>query len=268
MRFKKNFSFVGKLTNQLRDLDVYLLKKDTYKAMVPAVLGDDIEPLFVYLRKKRSKALKHVISTFESDKYGQILQEWEAFLNEPQRDAPTPSNADLCILTLAQKRIYKQYGSIVEAINRTLVNIDDNKIHALRIECKKLRYLMEFFSSLFSHKKFDALVKQLKKLQNKLGDFNDLCVQQDYLLNITKKLPATSQKNKKVFLTIGSLIGALNRKKRVAKKALVKTITEFASPSNKRLFRELFCLKSVKGILWQLWLFTATRGVWVKPQQQ
>ena len=35
LRFKKDFSFVGKLSNQLRDLDVYLLKKDAYKAMLP-----------------------------------------------------------------------------------------------------------------------------------------------------------------------------------------------------------------------------------------
>ena len=48
-RFKKDFSFLGKLSNQLRDLDVYLLKKDAYKAMLPSILRDDIDPLFDYL---------------------------------------------------------------------------------------------------------------------------------------------------------------------------------------------------------------------------
>jgi CHAD domain-containing protein len=57
LRFKKDFSFVGKLSNQLRDLDVYLLKKDAYKALLPSVLRDDIDPLFDYLSNKRSKAL-------------------------------------------------------------------------------------------------------------------------------------------------------------------------------------------------------------------
>jgi CHAD domain-containing protein len=51
-RFKKDFAFVGKLTNQLRDLDVYLLNADAFKAMLPPVLRDDIDPLFDYLRKK------------------------------------------------------------------------------------------------------------------------------------------------------------------------------------------------------------------------
>ena len=240
LQFKKDFSFVGKLSNQLRDLDVYLLKKDAYKAMLPSVLRDDIDPLFDYLRNKRSKALKQVSRSFESDKYRQILQDWETFLNEPQKDAPTTSNAEISILTLAQKRIYKQYRSIVKSSNRISKNTDDEKLHALRIECKKLRYLLEFFSSLFSRKKMNALIEQLKKLQNKLGDFNDLCVQQAYLLNISEELPSTNHKKKRVLVAIGSLIGALDGKKRVVKKGLFKTFTDFSSPVNERLFRELF----------------------------
>jgi CHAD domain-containing protein len=243
LRFKKDFSFLGKLSNQLRDLDVYLLKKDAYKAMLPSLLRDDIEPLFVHLCNKRSKALKQLVSSFESDKYRQILLEWEEFLNEPRRDEPTASNADQCILTIAQKRIYKLYGSIVESINRILENIDDDKFHALRIECKKLRYLMEFFSSLFSRKNMNALIEQLKKLQNKLGDLNDLCIQQEYLLNITDELPVTNKKNKRVLVSIGSLIGALDGEIRVLKKSLFKAFTDFASPPNEHLFRGLFASK-------------------------
>ena len=243
LRFKKYFSFVGKLSNQLRDLDVYLLKKDDYKAMLPSVLRNDIDPLFDYLRNKRSKALNQVIRSFKSNKYRQIFQDWETFLNELQKDAPRTSNADLSILTLAQKRIYKQYRSIVASSNQILENIDDEKLHALRIECKKLRYLLEFFSSLFSYKKLNVLIKKLKKLQNKLGDFNDLCVQQAYLLNISEELPATNQKNKRVLVSIGSLIGALDGEKRVVKKGLFKTFTDFSSPINEQFFRELFASK-------------------------
>jgi CHAD domain-containing protein len=89
----------------------------------------------------------------------------------------------------------------------------------------------------------NALIEQLKKLQNKLGDFNDLCVQQAYLLNISEELPSTNQKNKRVLVAIGSLIGVLDRKKRVVKKGLFKAFTDFSSPVNERLFRELFASK-------------------------
>jgi CHAD domain-containing protein len=83
----------------------------------------------------------------------------------------------------------------------------------------------------------------LKKLQDNLGDFNDLCVQEEYLLNITQKLPATHQQKKKTLVAIGSLIGSLDRKRQTIKDAFAKTFTDFASPKNQELFRELFTLK-------------------------
>ena len=242
-RFKKDFAFVGKLSNQLRDLDVYLLNEDSYKAMLPDVLRDDIDPLFDYLRKKRKEALKEVVRGLKSKRYAQVLDDWEAFLNASRQDSPTASNADLPAINLAKKRIYKQYRKIVKAGNQILEDAEDEKLHALRIECKKLRYLMEFFYSLFSRKKINALIGQLKKLQDNLGDFNDLCVQEEYLLNISGELPASGGQYKKTLVAIGSLVGTLDKKRQRVKNAFSKAFTKFTSPENRELFRELFATK-------------------------
>jgi len=247
-QFKKDFSVVGKFSNQLRDLDVYLLKEDVFKAMLPPVLRDDIDPLFDYLRKNRSKALQKVIRGLKSKKYAQIMQDWEAFLDEPVQNPPLTSNADVPVISLARKRIFKQYRRIVKNGSRILDDTEDEKLHALRIACKKLRYLMEFFSSLFPRKKIKILIAQLKTLQDNLGDFNDLCVQEKYLLNIAEELPATGQQHKKVLVAIGSLIGILDREKQIIKDAFAKTFTDYASPLNKRAFKELFASKQ-KGII-------------------
>ncbi len=245
-RFKKDFAFVGKLSNQLRDLDVYLLKEDTYKAMLPPVLRNDIDPLFEYLRRTRSKALQNVLNGLRSKKYVKILRDWEAFLKVPREDSATAANAKLPVIYLARKRIYMKYRGVVKAGNLIIENTEDEMLHVLRIQCKKLRYLMEFFSSLFPRKKINVLIEQLKKLQDNLGDFNDLCVQEEYLLNITKKLPATHQQLKKTLVAIGSLIGTLDRERQAVKDAFAKTFTDFASPANRKLFRELFTLKPGK----------------------
>jgi CHAD domain-containing protein len=45
--------------------------------------------------------------------------------------------------------------------------------HKLRKELKKLRYGVEFFSSLFPAKRVDPFLKRLKKLQTVFGDLND-----------------------------------------------------------------------------------------------
>jgi len=243
-RFKKDFAFVGKLSNQLRDLDVYLLKEDTYKAMLPLVLRNDIGPLFEYLRQKRSKALQNVLNGLKSKKYAKIFHDWEAFLNEPREDSATATNAKMPVIYLARKRIGMKYRGVVKAGNLIIENTEDEMLHVLRIQCKNLRYLMEFFSSLFPRNKINALIEQLKKLQDNLGDFNDLCVQEEYLLNIANKLPATLPQLKKTLVAIGSLIGTLDRERQTVKDAFAKTFTDFASPANRKLFRELFASKS------------------------
>ena len=244
-RFKKDFAFVGKVSNELRDLDVYLLKETSYEAKLPAVLRDDIDPLFDLLRKKRSKALQNVIRALKSKKISRVLEDWEAFLNAPQQDSATASNAHIPVIDLACKRIDKKYRGVVKTGDQILQNTEDEMLHALRIECKKLRYLMEFFASLFARKKINVLIEQLKKLQDNLGDFNDLCIQVDYLTKISEEFPITQPQAKKTLVAIGSLIGTLDRQRQTVKDAFAKTFTAFASSANQELFRELFGTKAL-----------------------
>jgi CHAD domain-containing protein len=176
------------------------------------------------------------------------MQDWEAFLDEPVQDPPLACNANVPIISFAQKRIYKQYRRIVKDGSRTLENTEDEKLHALRIACKKLRYLMEFFSSLFPSKKINILIAQLKTLQDNLGDFNDLCVQEEYLLNIAEAPLATGQKQKKLLVAIGSLIGTMAREKQIIKDAFAQTFADYASPPNKIAFSELFASKQKETV--------------------
>ena len=61
-------------------------------------------------------------------------------------------NAKLPVIDLACKRIYKKYRGVVKAGNLILENAEDEMLHVLRIHCKKLRYLMEFFPVCFPQK--------------------------------------------------------------------------------------------------------------------
>lgn len=239
-RFKKGLAYVGKLSNELRDLDVYLLNQKRYKAKLPPVLREDIDPLFAYLRQKRAATFKEVITGLKSERYAEILAEWEAFLDQEQTDSPRAPNADLPIIDLARKRIRKKYRQIVKEGSLILEHTEDELLHALRIQCKKLRYLMELFTSLFARGKIAVLIQQLKKLQDNLGDFNDLCVQEEYLLKICGELPADHPQLRKTLVAMGSLIGALGEERKSVKNAFAKTFKKFASPANKELFRKLF----------------------------
>lgn len=56
---------------------------------------------------------------------------------------------------------------------RGLKTLTMEQRHELRKELKKLRYAVEFFSSLFPTKRVDPFLKRLKKLQTVFGDLND-----------------------------------------------------------------------------------------------
>ena len=242
-RFRKDLSYVGKISNELRDLDVYLLDEEHYKAMLPESLRADIDPLFAHLREKRSKAFQDVIRNLESDKYRLILDEWDAFINELHQVSSNAPEADISIRDLARKKIYRIYRRIVKDGSLILENTKDEMLHALRIHCKELRYLLEFFESLFSRKEIQVFVRQLKKLQDMLGAFNDFSVQEQYLLNVAEELHATGQQSEKTLAVIGILIDSLDREKQKVKDAFSKTFTEYASPANRKAFQELFTSK-------------------------
>lgn len=239
-QYKRDFSFIGKFSNDLRDLDVYLAAENQYKAMLPDALQADIEPLFDYLRQKRAVALQETIEGLNSKKYAKILQDWEKFLRQAPVNLPTAYNANLPVIELACKRIYKKYQRVLKKGYKLLEKPDDDKMHPLRIQCKELRYLLEFFASLFPPKKIGYLVKQLRWLQDNLGEFNDLRVQEAYLLDVAQELAQAKTQSNQISLAIGCLIGTLHIKREVVRADFTPKFTDFASAANEQRFQELF----------------------------
>jgi len=243
-RFRKDFSYLGKMSNRLRDLDVYLLYEAQYRKMLPENLREAIHPIFERLQTERKKELRKVVRGIKSEKYRQILNDWEAFLHSVPTNAYSAENAARPIIQLAQERIYKRYRSIIKSGRKIGEDSPDLMFHSLRIECKKLRYLMEFFTSLFPEEEISLLIRQLKKLQDNLGRFQDLSVQTKTLERFVEQYGVEDQGSRKTILAIGALIGALSREKKEVRQAFSETFVGFASAENKSLFKKLFKTKS------------------------
>jgi len=239
-RFRKDLSYVGKISNELRDLDVYLLNEEGYKAMLPDPLHADLDPLFAHLRGKRIKAFQDVVKNLEGDIYRKILGEWDLFLKESYQVSADAPEADIPIRDLARKKISRKYRRIVKDGNLILENTKDEMLHRLRIHCKELRYLLEFFECLFPRKEIHVFIRQLKKLQDMLGAFNDFGVQEKYLAEVAEELRAAGHQSENAVAATGVLIELMEREKRKVRDAFSRTFTEYASPANRKAFRELF----------------------------
>lgn len=236
--FKRGFQAMGHRTNDLRNLDVFLAIEADYRARLPGDMREDITPLFDYLRSRRAGALTVVISSLESAAYGRFIAEWERFLCRPMGEND-PGNALVPIIKLARERLERQYRNILRDGEHALDHPDDVHLHALRIECKKLRYLLEFFAELFPPDEVTPLLKQLKRLQDNLGAVSDLNDQRDYLLSIVEALEIDRTQTRKALVATGFLLSAMARDQQSSRAEFAGIFEDFASTANRKQFRRL-----------------------------
>ncbi len=236
---KDDFAWLGKMTNRMRDLDVYALKRDEYRAMLPEIMRDDLDPFFEHLAKERARERRKLLRVMKGKQYEETLARLEVALSRaPSEDeaakAGTPATP------LAQKVIFQKYKDVITDGGAIDDDSPDEKLHELRIDCKKLRYLLEFFRSLFPDKKMAGLIKQLKRLQELLGDHNDYCVQQEALRAYAGSLTPRDVRDRAALVAVGALIGKLHAAQQHLRGHFAQTFGEFAGAENRAKFKELF----------------------------
>ena len=243
-RFKQDFRVLGQYSNKLRDLDVYLRNKEQYLSMLPENLRSGLDPFFMDLEKERENELGKFVEVLRSDFYRQLVSDWDAFLVSDAAhegdSAKRPVNAEEPVITLARAFIWRRYKKIMKDGAKMDSNSPDEKLHRLRIQCKKLRYLMEFFASLFPADEITLLTKQLKQFQDNLGEFNDLSVQRSTLKEYLDTIVPESDRAILVAAAIGGLITNLNMRQQHVRAEFSDQFLLFSQKKNTKLVKQLF----------------------------
>ncbi len=238
-RFRHDFRAIGKATNRLRDLDVYLLRKSEYEQMLPPDFQPELAALFKSLQQARKREHRKVAAFLESDEFRQVMRDWQHFLSELASKGYA-GKAGKPVEEVAARAIRKRYEKVLTAGRAIRDNSPDESLHSLRIACKKLRYMLEFFASLYPQDKITALIKHLKKLQDNLGDFNDLSVQQQDLRASLARFKRSKDDSTGLQIALGGLIAVLYQKQLQVRRAFARTFAAFDSDGNRELFESLF----------------------------
>ncbi|MBF0289625.1 MAG: CHAD domain-containing protein [SAR324 cluster bacterium] len=237
---KTDLKKMGSLTGALRDHDVYLDKKDEYKKMVPAALRPGLDKYFEDIHKQRIDEQKKLTQFLQSKEYQQISRKWQQYMRAPQlADMDKGNNADISIKKLASKSISKRYKKIIATGQMFDHQTEDSEIHQMRIEFKKLRYLLEFFKSLFSKNEMNHFIQQLKTVQNCLGNFNDLSVQQESLMQHIQAMPCNRKEHLMVAASLGGLIAHMSEEQQKLRTVFFEDFEIFANQENQNLFDTL-----------------------------
>ncbi len=236
--FKEQFSYIGGITGPTRDLDVFLLYKDDYKSRLPPALQPPLHEFFTDLEKRRVEEQKKLVRALKEERYRKIMSDWQGYLEN--KNAILIVEPKVTVIELAYTTIIRQYKKILK--NGMLITHEspDEDLHRLRIQGKKLRYSLEFFASLFPESNIKRLIKQLKLLQNNLGTFNDLSVQQDMLHVYLKGLRPASRKNFELNTAIGGLLTNLYHEQQRVREDFFSTFKKFGSRKNSARWNELF----------------------------
>jgi CHAD domain-containing protein len=211
-RYKTEFAWLGQMTSPSRDLDVYLLNFDEYRDSLPAAMQTDIEPLREFLIAHQKTEHRALVKALDSARYRRLIRGWRNFLDQPVNERTTLKNARLPVIDVACKRIWRIYRRAIREGNAINVESPAEALHELRKTCKKLRYLMEFFQSLYPAARIRELIQVLKTLQENLGNFQDYEVQVTTLKKFSHQMVAESGVSPDTLLAMGMLIDGLERR--------------------------------------------------------
>lgn len=237
--FRREFNWVGATTGPCRDLDVYLLRIPHYQRLLPGELRQDLVPLARFLESRRKVEHARVVEMLDSARYHALMHDWSAFLDHHEEGDETPLNAHRAALEVAGERIHRRWKRVLKRGSAIDDDTPAEELHLLRIDCKKYRYLLEFFHSLYDAHDIDPLVRKLKKLQDYLGEMNDLQVQRDALNRFARDMFADRKATPDTLLAMGRLQEHLRASQRKERKRFHRFFVRFAGRKTKETMQRM-----------------------------
>ncbi|MEM7052571.1 MAG: CHAD domain-containing protein [Acidobacteriota bacterium] len=228
-RLAAELKWLGGVTGPTRDLDVYLLKLDDYRAPLSAPVQGQLDPLLELLAKRRRQEQKRLARALRSQRFEALLERWQDFCEEPRKE---PETASLEVRETAGRLLRKARKRLLRKGRAISDESPDEALHRLRIDGKKLRYLLELFRSLFPASDMKRVLRALKGLQDVLGDFNDLCVHQQAIAELAAELDDAN-----ALMATGRLIEHLAARAEGERQRFAERFADLDSPRLDEIFR-------------------------------
>jgi len=162
----------------VRDLDVLIEATEGYQSSLGADAAGTLEPLLDEWRRKRGAARDELLAYLSGDDYQAFKERYGEFLSSAGAGVKDAAPEDLpephLVRHILPAEIWNHYGR-VRAYETVLGWAPIETIHALRIEAKRLRYLLESFSETLGPGVTEA-VQDVVGLQDHTGELHDVDV--------------------------------------------------------------------------------------------
>jgi len=172
--FLKGLRRTGRALGSVRDLDVFMEKAQRYRDTLPEEEQSSLDPLLADWKGQREAKRAQMLEYLDGKKYERFVRGFGEFVvTEGAGALPAPADKPVPHLVshLVPGLIYNSY-QVVRSYETALDGAPIETLHALRIDCKRLRYSLEFFREALGPEAEDT-IEEVVIMQDHLGDLND-----------------------------------------------------------------------------------------------
>jgi CHAD domain-containing protein len=184
--FEKELRRTGRVLGEVRDLDVFWEKTQLYQDTLSPGRKEELAPLQNVWQAERDQARDRLLTHLASERYRKFKDSFSEFLETREVGAapafgkagePRPHR----LRHVAPVILYQQWAAM-RAFEEWTIGPDVPlvRLHQLRIASKGLRYSLEFLEEVLGPES-KLLVKELKRLQDHLGNLQDAVVASNLL---------------------------------------------------------------------------------------
>ncbi len=184
--YLKGLKRTGRALGPVRDLDVFRDKVRAYLSTLPESQQGSLDGFLTTLEAQRKAARERMITYLDGEKYARFRDRFGQFVEtEGMGSRPVTFKGDdpvpYRVRHVAPMTIYQRLAAVRaydEWVSIPWTDLPDpplERLHALRIACKRLRYALEFFDEVLGPST-KALIKEIVTMQDHLGDLQDAVV--------------------------------------------------------------------------------------------
>lgn len=169
-RLRAELRWIAQALGVLRDLDVQLGQMEQWRQDAGEQDRAALDTVAGVLRQRRSSVRFSAIRALDSQRYDRLVADLTSALQAgPAGEAP---QAAAPVLAVAPDLVGKRYRTVLRTGDAITPASAPEEYHRLRIECKKLRYALEFFTPLY-RKAVRGPIGNLVAVQDVLGRHQD-----------------------------------------------------------------------------------------------
>lgn len=215
---REDLRWIAGALGAVRDLDVQSAQIRRWSGRRLSGGAEGARSVLSLLERRRQEARVALLAALDSERYRAVVADLSSML-DPSTAVADPARAPLT--RIAPPLVSRRMKSVRKAARRVSRSGRPEDYHELRIRCKRLRYTLEFLSTLYG-RPAERMIRALVWIQDILGEHQDAQTGIEQMHRIADAeggvlLPRT-------LLTIGEIVGCYRRQADRRRAALPKAM--------------------------------------------